>query len=106
MDRSYAEVALWNDIVAAGSSYVCRIRNNSDLDAVIEEPPVSGAARRSGVLRDVVVKLGASHKAEARANHPVRAILVKAEPHRKRGGCPGQLAGPPGDGILRIATDM
>jgi Transposase DDE domain len=106
MDRWYAEFALWNDIVAAGSSYVCRIRDNSNLDAVIAERPVSEAARRVGVLRDIVVKLGTSHKAEARANHPVRVILVQAEPHRKRGGRPGQAAGPPSDGILRIATEM
>ena len=106
MDRWYAEFALWNDIVAAGSSYVCRIRDNSNLDAVIEERPVSEAARRVGVLRDIVVKLGTSHKAEARANHPVRVILVQTEPHRKRGGRPGQAAGPPSDGILRIATEM
>ena len=106
MDRWYAEFALWNDIVAAGSSYVCRIRDNSNLDAVIEERPVSEAARRVGVLRDIVVKLGTSHKAEARANHPVRVILVQTEPHRKRGGRPGQAAGPPSDGLLRIATEM
>ena len=106
MDRWYAEFALWNDIVAAGSSYVCRIRDNSNLDAVIEERPVSEAARRVGVLRDIVVKLGTSHKAEARPNHPVRVILVQAEPHRKRGGRQGQAAGPPSDGILRIATNL
>ncbi len=46
MDRWYAEFAPWNEIVAAGSSYVCRIRDNSDLDEVVEERPVSEAARR------------------------------------------------------------
>src|SRR5215469_1726072 len=106
MDRWYAEFALWNDIVAAGSSYVCRIRDNSNLDEVVEERPVSEAAGRAGVIRDVVVKLGTSHKAAARPDHPVRVILVKAQPHRKRGGRPGQAAGPPSDGILRIATEM
>jgi len=106
MDRWYAEFALWNDIVAAGSSYVCRIRDNSNLDEVIEERPVSEAARRAGVLRDIVVKLGTSHKAEARPNHPVRVVLVKAEPHQKRGGRKGGTAGSPSDGILRIATNL
>jgi Transposase DDE domain len=106
MDRWYAEFALWNDIVAAGSSYVCRIRDNSNLDAVVEERPLSRAARRAGVLRDIVVKLGTSHKAEARPDHTVRVILVQAEPHRKRGGRKGDTAGSPSDGILRIATDM
>jgi hypothetical protein len=37
---------------------------------------------------------------------PVRVTQVKAEPHRKRGGRPGQAAGPPSDGIPRIATEM
>jgi IS4 transposase len=106
MDRWYAEFALWNEIIAAGSSYVCRIRDNSNLDEVIEERPVSEAARRTGVLRDIVVKLGTSHKAEARPNHPVRVVLVKAEPHPKRGGRKGGTAGSPSDGILRIATNL
>jgi IS4 transposase len=106
MDRWYAEFALWNDIVAVGSSYVRRIRDNSDLDAVVEERPVSEAARGAGVLRDIVVKLGTSHKAAARPDHAVRVILVKAEPHQKTGGRKGGTAGPPSDGILRIATDL
>src|SRR5262249_60786825 len=106
LDRWYAEFALWNDIVAIGSSYVCRIRDNSNLDVVVEERPLSRAARRAGVLRDIVVKLGTSHKADARPNHPVRVILVQAEPHRKRGGRKGDTAGAPSDGILRIAPEM
>jgi Transposase DDE domain len=106
MDRWYAEFALWNEIVAVGSSYVCRIRDNSNLDAVVEERPVSAAARRAGVLRDIVVQLGTSHKAAARPDHTVRVILVQAEPHQKTGGRKGGTAGPPSDGILRIATDL
>ena len=106
LDRWYAEFALCNDIVAVGSSYVCRIRDNSNLDEVVEERPVSAAARRAGVLRDVVVKLGTSHKAAARPDHPVRVILVKAEPHQKTGGRKGGTAGSPSDGILRIATNL
>ena len=106
LDRWYAEFALWNDIVAAGSSYVCRIRDNSNLDAVVEERPLSPAAREAGVLRDIVVELGTSHKAGSRPDHPVRVILVQGEPHRKRGGRKGDTAGSPSDGILRIATDL
>jgi Transposase DDE domain len=106
MDRWYAEFALWNAIVAIGSSYACRIRDNSNLDEVVEERPVSEAARRAGVLRDIVVKLGTSHKAAARPDHAVRVILVQAEPHQKTGGRKGGTAGPPSDGILRIATNL
>ena len=106
MDRWFAQFTLWNDIVGAGSSYVCRIRDNSNLDAVIEERPVSATAAAAGVLRDVVVDLGAMGKRDARPNHQVRVILVKTTPHTKRGGRKGGTAGPPSDGVLRIATNL
>jgi hypothetical protein len=103
MDRWYAEFALWNEIVAAGSSYVCRIRDNSRLDAVREERPLSDTARSQNVLRDVVVDLGSGDK---RPQHPVRVVLVRTTPHQKTGGRKGGTAGPPSDGVLRIATNL
>jgi hypothetical protein len=106
LDRWYAEFVLWNEIVAAGSSYVCRIRDNSNLSDVIDQRPVSPAAKDAGVLQDLVVNLGTSHKADARPNHLVRVILVQTTPHKKTGGRKGGTAGPPSDGILRIATNL
>lgn len=49
-DRWFAQYTLWNDIVAAESTYVCRIRDNTNLDAVVEERPVSITAT-AGVLQ-------------------------------------------------------
>jgi IS4 transposase len=106
LDRWYAEFVLWNQIVAKGSSYVCRIRDNSNLSQVCQERPLSDAAKQAGVIGDIVVKLGASGKAKARPNHPVRVVLVQTTPHKKRGGRKGRTAGPPSDGILRIATNL
>ena len=106
MDRWFAQFSLFNDIVAAGSSYVCRIRDNSDLNAVTEEFAVSDVAAREGVLRDFVVNLGVGRKAAERPNHNVRVILIQTELHVKRGGRKGKSAGPGSDGILRVATDM
>ncbi len=106
LDRWYAQFALWNDIVAADSSYVCRIRDNSNLDLIVEERAVSPAAAAAGVLRDIVVDLGVNSKPDARPNHRVRVILVKCEPHTKRGGRKGGTAGSPSDGVLRIATNL
>jgi hypothetical protein len=106
LDRWYAEFALWNDIVAVGSSYVCRIRDNSNLSRVEKERPLSAAAKQAGVFQDLVVNLGTSHNAQARPNHPVRVILVQTTPHKKTGGRKGGTAGPPSDGILRIATNL
>jgi hypothetical protein len=106
MDRWYAQFTLWNEIVEEGSSYVCRIRDNSRLDDVVEERPVSADAAAVGVSRDAIVNLGASGKAETRPNHRVRVISIRIEPHAKRGGRKGGTAGPPSDGVLRIATDL
>jgi hypothetical protein len=106
MDRWYAQFTLWNDIVAAGSSYVCRIRDNSNLGAVLEDRPVGESATAAGVLRDQIVELGASPKPGERPQHPVRVIQVKTTPHTKRGGRKGGTAGPSSDGVLRIATNL
>jgi hypothetical protein len=106
LDRWYAEFKLWNDIVGAGSSYVCRVRGNTNLEDVVEERPVSAAASGAGVLRDIIVNVGTHHTRNSRANHRVRVILVRATPHKKRSGRKGGTAGPSCDGILRIATNL
>lgn len=104
MDRWYGEFALFNAIVAKGSSYVCRIRDNANLTQVREEHPLSDAARQASVLRDVVVELGSS--SDVRPDHKVRVILIQTTPHKKTGGRKGGTAGPPSDGVLRIATNL
>jgi hypothetical protein len=106
MDRWYAQFTLWNQIVAKQSSYVCRIRDNSNLEDVVEERPASAAAASDGVLRDLIVNLGTSGKADTRPDHPVRVILIKTTPHAKRGGRKGGTAGPSSDGVLRVATNL
>ena len=107
MDRWYAQFVLWNDIVAASSSYVCRIRDNSNLELIIEERAVSrGGAKRREFSATSLWTLVRPAKSDARPNHRVRVILVKCEPHTKRGGRKGSTAGPPSDGMLRIATNL
>jgi hypothetical protein len=106
MDRWYGQFTLWNEIVAKGSSYVCRIRDNSKLDDVVEDRSVSEKAAAAGVLGDMILNLGASCKADERPNHRTCVILIKCEPHTKRGDRKGGTAGPPSDGILRITTNF
>lgn len=108
MDRWYAQFVLWNDIKAAGSSYVCRVRDNS-VYKVLEERPLSQEAIDAGVLSDQIVEIGLSKKPSERANHPTRLICVKTTPHQKRGKGKkkgGGQTGPTSDGTLRIATDL
>jgi hypothetical protein len=105
MDRGYAKFALFNRIVAAGSSYVCRLRDNSVYD-IVESRELSDADRALNVLSDQVVTLGKSSKAEARPDHPMRLITVRTSPHTSRGKYGGGSTGPDSDGILRIGTNL
>jgi len=100
MDRGYAKFALFNDIVAAGSSYVCRVRDNSAYE-VIESRPLSEEDLEAGVVRDEVVRFTGTSKAESLPDHPLRIVTIKMTPHVKRGG----NAGPGSDGFLRLATN-
>jgi hypothetical protein len=98
-DRGYAKFTLFNQIVAAGSSYVCRLRDNS-VYQIVEQRPLSQEDVEAGVTFDGVVLLGeTSKKAEDRPDHPLRLIVIPTTPHEKRGG-------PASNGLLLIATNL
>jgi hypothetical protein len=104
-DRGYAKFKLFNEIVAADSSYVCRLRDNSVYQTV-EQRPLSADDAEAGVVSDGIVLLGdTSKKADERPDHSVRLVVVRTTPHEKRGGAAGmqravvdrhELAGPAG----------
>lgn len=102
MDRGYLRAALFNDIVGAGSSYVCRIRDNTAC-RMTEDRPLSDEAVATGVLTDQVVELG---KTKARRpDHPVRVVCVKMRENPKRHDA-GVRGGHGSDGVLRVATNL
>jgi hypothetical protein len=105
MDRGYAKFTLFNKIVAARSSYVCRVRDNSAYD-VVETRQLTAADRAANVLSDERVSFGQYAKAEARPDHAIRLITVRISPHTSRGKYRGGSTGPGSDGILRIATNL
>lgn len=105
MDRWYAQFALFNEIHHLGSSYVCRLRDNSRYE-VVQSRPLSEAARATNVLSDEFVELGGGTPAAKRPDHPVRLVQVRVTPHIKTGGRKGCTSGPPSDGVLRIATNL
>lgn len=104
IDRGYAQFALFNAIVASGSSYVGRVRDNSVYD-VIEQRSLSPEAQQANITEDLVVHLGDSSN-EERPEHPVRLLLIRTTPHHKRGRTGGGTAGPGSDGWLRIASNL
>ena len=104
-DRGYAKFTLFNAIVAKGSSYVCRLRDNSNYN-VVEDRPLSEEALAAGILQDALVELGTTSRPDARPDHPIRLITIKTTPHVKRGKYKGGSTGAGSDGVLRIATNL
>ena len=85
-DRGYEDFSLFNNIVAARSSYVCRIRNDHHF-AADEVCELSEEAMAAGVIEDSVGRLGSpKSKRIEHPDHRVRRIVVKVEVHPKRGG--------------------
>lgn len=77
LDRGYAKYALLEQIVQAGSSFVCRVRNDAAARQVIEEHALDDGAKKAGVVRDQRVDLGTSHRKRELHRH-VRLIEVQA----------------------------
>jgi hypothetical protein len=98
-DRGYAKFTLFNAIVAADSSYVCRLRDNSRYE-VVQSQTLCAEDVEAGVLLDAAVIMGDTGKADARPDHAIRLVVVKTTPHEKRGG------GPANNGQLLIATNL
>lgn len=104
MDRGYAKFTLFRQILDAGSSFVCRIRDNSVFE-VVEERELSREALAGGVVRDVVVRFTGTQAAEAGLTRPLRIVEVECQPHRKSTGHTGRGGPEQGDTLL-IATDI
>jgi hypothetical protein len=105
MDRGYAQFSLFNAIVAAGSSYVCRVRDNSAYE-VVEQRDLTPEAIAAGITFDAVVRMGQDRKGEDRPGHLMHLVFIQTTPHQKRGKYGGGTAGPRSDGLLRVASNM
>jgi hypothetical protein len=101
-DRGYQAAWLFNNIVDAGSSYVCRIQENAKFE-VEREYELSPEARRQGIVHDAVVKFPGD--SAGKLNHSCRVVTLEITPHVKRSGHKGN-AGPPSKGFLLIATNL
>lgn len=90
MDRGYTEYLLFKEILAAGSSFICRIRDNLRWN-VIEERPLSEQAKAAGVTRDLFLRFGDKEKGTL-IEHPLRVVEVQVDANGK-------------PQLLRLATD-
>lgn len=100
-DRGYAKFDLFNKIVTASSSYVCRLRDNSAY-TVAEENYRNDDAALNEIISDEIVEFSK----DSGLNHKVRLICIRINPHTTRGKYRGGSSGVDSDGILRIATNL
>jgi|SRR5580698_2818528 hypothetical protein len=74
IDRGYADYQLFQDIIDKGSDFIGRIRDNA-VWTVVEERPLTPAARAAGVRSDRIVWLGGPQSGQV-FKQPVRVLEV------------------------------
>ena len=74
MDRGYEQFRLFQAIIDSGSSFVCCVRDRMTWK-ILQERPLSDAARKAGVVFDAVVDLGAK-KAKGVLMQPLRVVQI------------------------------
>jgi DDE family transposase len=85
-DRGYEDFSLFNAMVAADSSYVCRVRNDHAF-TVSEARELADQARAAGVLEDARGRMGSPQsKRIEHPDHEQRRLVVRVPEHPKRGG--------------------
>ena len=86
IDRGYEDFSLYNDIVAARSSYVGRVRNDHHFNTE-QTRALSDEAKAVGIVSDEVGKMGSpKSKRIEHPNHVQRRIVMHVTPHPKRSG--------------------
>jgi len=93
IDRGYAEYQLFQDILNAGSGFIGRIRDNA-VYQLVNNRPLTAAAKQAGVVRDCLVWLGGDHSGQVLLQ-PVRLVEVLTGKTDSQGR----------PEVLRLATD-
>jgi len=101
-DRGYAKLALFQQILDAQSSFVCRLQDDVVYD-ILEEYALTEDAKAASIVFDRKVRLGSNKKTKEQLSVPVRLVAVKCTPHVKRAKT--GRGGPEQGETLLIATD-
>jgi hypothetical protein len=100
-DAGYVDRRLFVDVVAAGSSYVCRLRENAAFE-VTEERLLDDAALAAGVVRDAVVCLGGAGAPPMKRAVRIVGVQVTPHPRRTRKGASSTRT----SDLILVATDL
>jgi len=77
MDRGYAKYSVFQDIMDAGASFVCRIKCDSIMRPV-EERSLAQDDRKCGVVKDTIVRLGNDPESQG-IRVPVRVVEIEGD---------------------------
>jgi len=102
-DRGYASLALFQQILETGSSFVCRVKDNSVYEC-LQDYELTADALATGVVFDKKVRLGCNSRTREQLSVPLRLIAIKCTPHKKRYKI--GRGGPEQGETLLIATDI
>jgi hypothetical protein len=75
VDRGYRDWGFFEDIVAAGASFVGRVQDNTVIHPA-QERPVTAAARAAGVVRDAVVEQTGNDRHLRPLRQPLRLVVI------------------------------
>jgi hypothetical protein len=102
LDRGFANYELLQEIRRVGSSFVCRLRDNSRL-IVHQERPLDEAAKAAGIVRDAVVEVGT----KTATRQLMRVVEITCRPYRKVSGRKTKYdrSGPCSGETLLVVTD-
>ena len=102
-DRGYVSFSLFTQILQAGSSFICRLKEKSVYEC-LQEYELTPDALAAGIVFDKKVRLGCRERVRRQLAVPVRLIAIKCKPNKKR--FRNGLGGPAQGEILLIATDI
>lgn len=75
MDRGYRDWGFFEDIGAAGASFVGRVQDNTVIHPA-QERPLTEAARAAGVVRDVVIEQTGNERHLRHLKQPLRIVVI------------------------------
>jgi len=104
MDRGYTDFALFQQILEASSSFICRVPDRTVFE-VVEERALPDEAQEANIVRDAVVSFTGVPARRIGLDRLMRIVEVKCKPHRKPSGKTGR-GGPEQGETLLIATDL
>ena len=105
LDRGYFDYGLYQAVLEAHSSFVCRAKDNAVIREVVEERELSVQALSAGIVRDVVAQVG-HPKGKHNLHRPVRLVQIECTPHRKPSGKTGRGGPEQGQTILLITDRL